>query len=222
MGHTAPGPVLSTPHHRKEWRLRDIRGEWIVLRWFDLAEGEELWKGPFSVSVLLNQWFSDSACRPVLRDLCWELWGGPAYRPDHLRRNRDLQALLIEEFHCGRLLLIGPKTPPPRGITGIRAGSGRDSNLAAILAASRAKQAAIKQRDDAARRASKQKTWVAIRLQDEKGQPIPDERYRVVLPDGSVQEGKLNAKGEAYFYEINPGQCQISFPDVHRSEWKSA
>ena len=64
------------------------------------------------------------------------------------------------------------------------------------------------------------KTWVAIELVDEDGDPIAGEKFRVELPDGSVQEGVLDAKGRARFDAIDPGNCKVSFTDIHAKEWR--
>ena len=125
----------------------------------------------------------------------------------------------------GRLLLVAPMldvaVPPATSTTS----SSSRSNVEDVVAAAQARQAAIKARDDAMRAqklAAKQKTWVTVRLKDQDGNPVPNERYKIVLPDGSVQEGNLNAKGEVSFFEIDPGQCQITFPDLHEKEWTPA
>jgi hypothetical protein len=64
------------------------------------------------------------------------------------------------------------------------------------------------------------KTWVAIRLLDEDGNPVPDVAYSVTLPDGSIMTGSLDDQGFARFDDIDPGQCQVSFPEIHAREWK--
>lgn len=66
------------------------------------------------------------------------------------------------------------------------------------------------------------KTWIGIELVDQKGHPVPNERYRVTLPDGTIREGQLDAQGRARFDDIDPGSCQISFPDLHATEWWAA
>jgi hypothetical protein len=67
-----------------------------------------------------------------------------------------------------------------------------------------------------------QKTWVEFQLVDDTGEPVPNAAYKVKLPDGSQKTGTLNAQGKVRFESIDPGQCQISFPDIHGSELKSA
>ena len=66
------------------------------------------------------------------------------------------------------------------------------------------------------------KTWVEIELLTEAGKPVPHQRYRVKLPDGLVDEGTLDAKGRARFTRLDPGMCEVSFPDLDGREWKQA
>jgi len=66
------------------------------------------------------------------------------------------------------------------------------------------------------------KSWVEINLKDADGNPVPGERYRIKLPDGSVQEGALDAFGHAEYYEINRGNCDVGFPDLDDMEWSKA
>ena len=66
------------------------------------------------------------------------------------------------------------------------------------------------------------KTWIAIVLVDEHGNPVPREQYRIELPDGSVLEGRLDAKGRARQQDIDPGTCKISFPRLEAAWWDLA
>lgn len=56
------------------------------------------------------------------------------------------------------------------------------------------------------------KTWIAIQLLDENDQPVPNEDYIIVLPDGTEIHDKLDASGYAYFGDLDPGQCSVAFP----------
>ncbi len=62
-------------------------------------------------------------------------------------------------------------------------------------------------------------TWLAIELRDEEGTPVPNARYQVTLPDGSTREGTLNKNGYARVEGVNPGQCQVTFPDLDGQSW---
>ena len=68
----------------------------------------------------------------------------------------------------------------------------------------------------------REKTWVEFFLVDMEGKPVPGVRYRVKLPDGTTKEGALNAYGQANFYEIDPGTCKISFPDLDKDAVEEA
>jgi hypothetical protein len=62
--------------------------------------------------------------------------------------------------------------------------------------------------------------WIEINLRDSSGQPVARERYRIKLPDASVQEGTLDDFGHAEYYSINRGNCQVSFPDLEDEDWE--
>ncbi len=64
------------------------------------------------------------------------------------------------------------------------------------------------------------KTWVAIELLDDAGQPVANEKYVVTVPEGVVKSGTLDATGRARITDIDPGMCKISFPELDRREWK--
>jgi hypothetical protein len=68
----------------------------------------------------------------------------------------------------------------------------------------------------------RQKTWIEIELLDEKGAPVPSEPYSILLPDGSTRTGNLDALGRARVDDIDPGMCEISFPEIDRSAWRAA
>jgi len=62
-------------------------------------------------------------------------------------------------------------------------------------------------------------TWIEIQLIGEDNQPIPAERYRIELHDGSVREGQLDEKGLARVDGIDPGQCLVTFPALDEEAW---
>ena len=67
-----------------------------------------------------------------------------------------------------------------------------------------------------------EKTWVEFRLVDQDGKPVGNVSYQVRLPDGEVFSGRLNSQGMVRFDSIDPGDCQISFPEIDANEWKAA
>ena len=65
-----------------------------------------------------------------------------------------------------------------------------------------------------------EKTWVEFQLIDDNGDPVANAVYMATLPDGSIMEGSLDDEGLVRFEEIDPGQCQFTFPEIHAMEWK--
>ena len=45
---------------------------------------------------------------------------------------------------------------------------------------------------------------------------------RITLPDGTVAEGTLDEKGFARVDGIDPGACQITFPNLDKEAWNPA
>lgn len=66
---------------------------------------------------------------------------------------------------------------------------------------------------------AKEKTWVEIQLNDQNGDPVPNERYRIKLPDGSTVDGSLDSKGFARVDGIDPGQAEVTFPYLDQDGW---
>jgi hypothetical protein len=65
------------------------------------------------------------------------------------------------------------------------------------------------------------KTWIEFRLIDEDGNPVSNAAYKVKLADGSIKDGTLNAEGSVRFNDIDPGRCQIMFPEIDGREWRA-
>ena len=65
-----------------------------------------------------------------------------------------------------------------------------------------------------------EKTWIEIELVDEDDQPVPGEKYRITLPDRRVASGTLDQNGFARVSGIDPGACQITFPDLDKEAWE--
>src|SRR5579859_456584 len=59
-----------------------------------------------------------------------------------------------------------------------------------------------------------EKSWIGIVLVDQDGTPVPGRPYRVILPDGSTQDGTLDAHGAAMITGLKPGNCRIQCPYV--------
>ena len=69
----------------------------------------------------------------------------------------------------------------------------------------------------------RKKHWIEIELVDEQGKPVPGERYKITLPDGTtLAEGTLDEKGRARVDGIDPGTCKVTFPNLDAPSWKPA
>jgi type VI secretion system secreted protein VgrG len=68
----------------------------------------------------------------------------------------------------------------------------------------------------------KKLSWIEIELVGEDKKPIPGERYRVTLPDQTVDEGTLDDKGHARIEGFEKGDCKITFPDLDEEAWEDA
>lgn len=65
------------------------------------------------------------------------------------------------------------------------------------------------------------KSWIEIEMVDEEDEPVPGVYYRIKLPDGEqVAEGTLDHKGFARIEGIDPGTCEITFPDLDKDAWE--
>ena len=65
-------------------------------------------------------------------------------------------------------------------------------------------------------------SWVAFNLKDDAGKPVPDEPYKVKTSDGKIYTGTLDDQGKARIDGIPKGNCEITFPRMHKTEWKHA
>lgn len=68
----------------------------------------------------------------------------------------------------------------------------------------------------------KKPSWIEIEMVGEDDKPIVGEAYRIKLPEGSVVEGTLDDKGFARVDGIEPGNCQITFPNLDCEAWERA
>lgn len=64
------------------------------------------------------------------------------------------------------------------------------------------------------------KAWIEIILVDNEGKPMPGVKYRITPPSGQPVEGRLNEHGQAGLYQIEPGNCKITFPDLDKDAWE--
>lgn len=70
--------------------------------------------------------------------------------------------------------------------------------------------------------AEEKTAWIEIELVDEEDEPVPSEKYEIKLPDGSVAKGTLDGDGFARVDGIEPGTCEITFPNLDKEAWEKA
>ena len=58
--------------------------------------------------------------------------------------------------------------------------------------------------------------WIEIELIGEDDEPIPNEAYKVILPDGSEKEGKLDKNGWARIENQLIGEWEVTFPELDK------
>jgi hypothetical protein len=62
------------------------------------------------------------------------------------------------------------------------------------------------------------KDYLEIELADEYGNRSAGEKYKILLPDGSEQEGTLDDNGYARVENVPPGRVRIEFPEIETGE----
>ena len=60
---------------------------------------------------------------------------------------------------------------------------------------------------------------VEIEMLDEDDKPVAGLPYQIKMPDGSVSSGTLDGKGYAKVDDCEPGEVEISFPDLDKDAW---
>lgn len=58
-----------------------------------------------------------------------------------------------------------------------------------------------------------QSAWLGLELVDDQGRPQAEEPFEVLLPDGRLVAGNLDASGKARLEDIPPGECEVRFPE---------
>lgn len=170
---------------QRRWRVQGILGDvWIALH--RGAVGSHA-IAPRAAARRVSEWFAHhqtgGVARAQLREIAWALG----------ERDIDRAAdVVAQALRDGRLVaepaaFRQPHAPPT------------DLDASA---------------DDLARDvASRQKTWIEVELTDMDGKPMPGERYWIKLPDGAVREGNLDRLGRVYVGGLDPGSCEIRWPD---------
>ena len=62
--------------------------------------------------------------------------------------------------------------------------------------------------------------WIEIELVGEDGTPIPNEKYKIILPDGSEKAGNLDQNGWSRVESDPAGNCEVIFPELDKTAWE--
>lgn len=176
-----------------------------------------------SAVVDLEDWLNDPALQPQLLEI-YRAIGGYVERVQWTLEDlhRYVKPRLLEAFRNKELIALAPDLLPQRSG---RREAGQQTQAKPIPQPPAPPVPAHPREPPgsgaaAGPNAGREKTWIEIVLMDEAGNPVASESYRLVLPDGTVQTGKLDDKDRARVEGIDPGSCQVSFPEMDGAEWR--
>jgi hypothetical protein len=197
---------------RRGWWLPGIGSDVLVQRWCDVAPNEKPIVNPPAIGMLLERWLKNPCTGKALLEMCAAVWG---YRPKQSwnasqQVRGELPERLMEAFRRGHLVLLVLKRPMPAPSAGDDTGKKMAAAASAQSNSSTPRKAEPKE----------VKTWIEIELIDDLKRPVPNEPYRITLPDGTTREGNLDNKGFAHLDGLDPGTCIVTFPNIHGKEWR--
>jgi hypothetical protein len=204
------------------YRLRDTFLDYLIVQASKVPETMALQRPEpvLSVQVHLARWLASPETARTLHELYEEITGichSPLATPGAPLMPQQLRRTLEDAFRSGRLVALPLE----------RAGSGLTAASAALAESSSSRQSMLlparmqrKVPDAVTPLAPRAQTWVEIVLVGEDDQLVPNERFRLVLPDGTAREGRLDARGCARVDEIPQGQCQVFFPELDAQAWE--
>ncbi|MEJ2691656.1 MAG: type VI secretion system tip protein VgrG [Candidatus Thiodiazotropha sp.] len=64
-----------------------------------------------------------------------------------------------------------------------------------------------------------EKSWIEIELKDEEDNPLSGEKFKITLPDGRAKTGTLDQNGFARVQGVDPGTCEVTFPNLDKDAW---
>jgi type VI secretion system secreted protein VgrG len=109
----------------------------------------------------------------------------------------------------------------PGAVAGVQSGSPMNPGQISPLGVTPATRNQSPTHDPNSQENQDKQHWIEIELQDEDGNPIPGQPYRITLPDGvTVADGTLDEKGYARVDNIDAGTCQVTFPNLDKDTWK--
>lgn len=64
--------------------------------------------------------------------------------------------------------------------------------------------------------------WLSFEVVDDTGEPLAQEKYRVVGPNNTPYEGQLDELGRIRLSNLPPGSYQLSLPNLDADDWQSS
>ena len=74
-------------------------------------------------------------------------------------------------------------------------------------------------RDDPTAPFSDNDAWIGIRLRDEDGNPVRNERFQLSKRDRIIVSGRTDRDGGAKVIGLDQGMYDVCFPDIDENEW---
>jgi hypothetical protein len=65
-------------------------------------------------------------------------------------------------------------------------------------------------------------SWIEIQMIGEDDKPLPGIKYKVTLPDDTVDEGTTDQDGKARVEGFEKGDCKVTFPELDSEAWEKA
>lgn len=185
----------------EKWRVDPHESIWLVrpTTWGDVhvPGGAERLSSSEAVSRL-ERWFSSGfgGAEQTLTSICLALEG--AFPGNDSPEPEWLVATVRRAILSGRLLAV--RIPLQQPIEGF----GQEEEVSRAAPTTR----------------QEEKTWIEVVLLDEGSPPgpVPFVKYRIELQDGT-REGVLDANGRARLTELDPGECQVTFPSLDAEAW---
>ena len=175
----------------------------LIVRRRDVRPDERRLPSSLAISCLEKLLPDISSSQAVLELLGAEaLVSSSSSAQEVLRKNRSQ---LRHAISGGELVLISPLRFEGSGSSG-------------------KKEAEVEEQESQASTSTQvlKKTWVEFEVVDMEGNPVSQERYLVMLPDGSLNEGWLDPSGVVRFNNIDPDTCVFSLPDLDEEAWERA
>lgn len=193
----------------KKWRLRLGSNALVVVRRSDLFPEEAATCDPSLICAQLNGWLTDPISRQIVAEIDETIHGRSARGTKDTDKD-DLQHHLKSRMEQAfkRRTIVGLLIP--RSFLTQTSQDIADGTQPVPGEPPRPNTPA------------KRTTWIEIELVNPQGKPVAGERFRIEVPDGTFQEGKLDTQGRARIDGIDPGECQVTFPDIDAKEWTAA